>query len=155
MSRVCVFRSSQARPTARRFVAMAPVALGCASWSHCGSARPAAARICDAGSGSVALNADCIIIHRRLLEPREARRFAAAGKPIYLDLDDAIMFDAQKRSRLSLWKRQRRLAATAEALSGRRAGNDYLLDFFKSRESMAWSVRPAFELGDYLVSVML
>jgi len=100
---------------------------------------------------AVALNADCIIIHRRLLEPREARRFAAAGKPIYLDLDDAIMFDAQKRSRLSLWKRQRRLAATAEALSGVVAGNDYLLDFFKSRGINGLVSPTSVELGDYLV----
>ena len=77
--------------------------------------------------------ADQIIIHRRLLEPREAKRFGASSKPIHLDLDDAIMFDAQKRSWLSLWKRQRRLAATAEVLTSVVAGNSYLLDFFKSR----------------------
>ena len=82
---------------------------------------------------AIAREADRIIVHRRLLEPREARRFGAAGKPIYLDLDDAIMFDADQRSRLSLWKRRRRLAATAGVLTGVVAGNEYLLEFFRSR----------------------
>jgi glycosyltransferase involved in cell wall biosynthesis len=100
---------------------------------------------------AVARDADRIIIHRRLLEPREARRFAAAGKPIYLDLDDAIMFDAEKRSRLSLWKRQRRLAATAAALSGVVAGNDYLLDFFKSRGVDGLIGPTSVDPRDYLV----
>jgi glycosyltransferase involved in cell wall biosynthesis len=100
---------------------------------------------------AVARGADRIIIHRRLLEPREARRFAAAGKPIYLDLDDAIMFDAEKRSRLSLWKRQRRLAATADILTGVVAGNDYLLDFFKSRGVDGIVSPTSVEPSDYIV----
>jgi glycosyltransferase involved in cell wall biosynthesis len=100
---------------------------------------------------AVAREADRIIIHRRLLEPREARRFAAAGKSIYLDLDDAIMFDAEQRSRLSLWKRRRRLAATAGILAGVVAGNDYLLDFFKSRGVDGVVSPTSVEPGDYIV----
>jgi len=95
--------------------------------------------------------ADSIIIHRRLLEPREAHRFAAAGKPIHLDLDDAIMFDAEKRSWLSLWKRQRRLAATADVLTSVVAGNDYLLEFFKSRGVDGVISPTSVEPSDYIV----
>jgi len=100
---------------------------------------------------AIAREADRIIIHRRLLEPREARRFGASGKPIYLDLDDAIMFDAEKRSSLSLWKRKRRLAATAQVLTGVVAGNDYLLEFFHSR-GVEGAVSPtSVEPGEYIV----
>jgi glycosyltransferase involved in cell wall biosynthesis len=100
---------------------------------------------------AITQQADRVIIHRRLLEPREARQFAASGKPIYLDLDDAIMFDAEKRSWMSLWKRQRRLAATAEILTGVVAGNAYLLEFFKLRGVEGIISPTSVELSDYIV----
>ena len=76
---------------------------------------------------------DAMILQRKLLDPSDARLLRRAARRIFYDIDDAVMFHAQRVGMLSRWRTDRRLEATARVLDHIVAGNEYLAQMFRQR----------------------
>jgi glycosyltransferase involved in cell wall biosynthesis len=74
-----------------------------------------------------------VLLQRKLLDPTDARLLRRHARRILYDLDDAVMYHANRVGRLSQWRTNRRFEATARILDHVVAGNEYLAAMFRER----------------------
>jgi len=76
---------------------------------------------------------DGVILHRKMLDPYEARalrRHLPSGRPIFLDIDDAVMLHETDLGFLARRRLQKRYQATRKIVDVACAGNAYLAGMF-------------------------
>lgn len=69
---------------------------------------------------------DAVILQRKLLDPGDARMLRASSRPIFYDVDDAVMLGQGGDGWIERWRRKRRFAATAGIIDRAAVGNEYL-----------------------------
>ena len=74
-----------------------------------------------------------VILHRKLLDPSDARLLRRHARRLLYSIDDAVMFHANPVGRFSQWRTTRRFEATARVLDHVVAGNEYLAAMFRQR----------------------
>jgi glycosyltransferase involved in cell wall biosynthesis len=74
-----------------------------------------------------------VILHRKLLDPSDARLLRQHARRILYSIDDAVMFHPHPVGRFSQWRTTRRFEATARILDHVIAGNEYLAQMFRDR----------------------
>ncbi len=74
-----------------------------------------------------------VILHRKLLDPSDARLLRRTARRLLYSIDDAVMFHANSVGRFSQWRTTRRFEATARVLDHVVAGNEYLAAMFRER----------------------
>jgi len=66
-----------------------------------------------------------VILHRKLLDPADARLLRRHARRLLYSIDDAVMYHANSVGRFSQWRTTRRFEATARVLDHVIAGNEY------------------------------
>jgi glycosyltransferase involved in cell wall biosynthesis len=74
-----------------------------------------------------------VILHRKLLDPSDARLLRRHARRMFYAIDDAVMYHPHPVGRFSQWRTTRRFEATARVLDHVVAGNEYLAAMFRER----------------------
>jgi glycosyltransferase involved in cell wall biosynthesis len=74
-----------------------------------------------------------VILHRKLLDPSDARLLRRHARRLIYSIDDAVMYHANRVGVFSQWRTTRRFEATARVLDHVVAGNEYLAAMFRER----------------------
>lgn len=72
-----------------------------------------------------------VILQRKLLDPWDIRLLRRHAGKLFLDVDDAVMFDHPHAGIIARWRMRRRFRATARQVDGIVAGNEYLGEYFR------------------------
>jgi glycosyltransferase involved in cell wall biosynthesis len=74
-----------------------------------------------------------VILHRKLLDPADARLLRRTARRLLYSIDDAVMYHATRVGAFAQWRTTRRFEATARVLDHVVAGNEYLAAMFRQR----------------------
>ena len=74
-----------------------------------------------------------VILHRKLLDPSDARLLRRHARRLLYSLDDAVMYHANHVGAFAQWRTTRRFEATARVVDHVVAGNEYLAAMFRER----------------------
>jgi glycosyltransferase involved in cell wall biosynthesis len=74
-----------------------------------------------------------VILHRKLLDPSDARLLRRHSRRLLYSVDDAVMYHANRVGAFSQWRTTRRFEATARVVDHVVAGNEYLAALFRER----------------------
>jgi glycosyltransferase involved in cell wall biosynthesis len=74
-----------------------------------------------------------VVLHRKLLDPSDARLLRQHARRILYSIDDAVMFHPYPVRWFSQWRTTRRFESTARILDHVIAGNEYLAQMFRDR----------------------
>ena len=74
-----------------------------------------------------------VILHRKLLDPSDARLLRRHARRLLFALDDAVMYHPNRVGAFAQWRTTRRFEATARVLDHVVAGNGYLAAMFRAR----------------------
>jgi glycosyltransferase involved in cell wall biosynthesis len=74
-----------------------------------------------------------VILHRKLLDPSDARLLRRTARRLLYSIDDAVMYHANRVGVFSQWRTTRRFEATARSIDHVVAGNEYLAAMFRER----------------------
>jgi glycosyltransferase involved in cell wall biosynthesis len=74
-----------------------------------------------------------VILHRKLLDPSDARLLRRHARRLLYSIDDAVMYHANHVGAFAQWRTTRRFEATARVVDTVVAGNEYLAAMFRER----------------------
>ena len=76
---------------------------------------------------------EAVILHRKLLDPSDARLLRRHARRLLYSIDDAVMYHSNRVGAFAQWRTTRRFEATARVLDHVVAGNEYLAAMFRER----------------------
>ena len=92
-----------------------------------------------------------VVLHRKLLDPSDARLLRRHARRLLYSLDDAVMYHANRVGAFSQWRTTRRFEATARVVDHVVAGNEYLAAMFRERGREVTVLPTCLDPGHYRV----